>query len=155
MPVGVVSEAGLLLHVVADDGRAHSRWRRAPRAARNHPADLMAGDLMSSPAITTTPQASITQAATIAARAHIKVLPVVDADGRVVGMTNRAALLGAYAKRSRRHQAVPSRSDSGRRLAGVSPSPVRRLCRRRSAATDTVADAVGDSPGDVVENVRT
>jgi CBS-domain-containing membrane protein len=97
VPVGVVSEADLLVHAVADDGQAHSHWHRAARAVHHRPpAELTAGDLMSSPAITTTPEASITQAATIAAHAHVKVLPVVDAYGRVVGMLSRAALLGAY-----------------------------------------------------------
>jgi CBS domain-containing protein len=102
VPLGVVSEADLL-NAVADDGRAHTQWRRVARAARTRtPADLTAADLMSSPAITTTPDASITQAATIAGQAHVKVPPVVDANGRVVGILSRAALLAAYLNEAER-----------------------------------------------------
>lgn len=103
VPVGVVSEADLLLHVVAHDDQAHTHWRPAWHAAQHRtPADLTAGDLMSSPAVTTTPDSSITHAAATAAHAHVKVLPVVDGNGRVVGMLSRAALLGAYLSEAER-----------------------------------------------------
>lgn len=82
MVVGMVSEADLLAHVVTCESDELN--------------GLTAADLMSSPAITTTPDATITRAAAVAAHAHLKVLPVIDAIGRVVGMLSRADILGTY-----------------------------------------------------------
>lgn len=78
--VGVVSEADLLLKAQGgDESRAVS-----------------AGQLMTVPAVTVTRNASIAGAARLMARGHLKRLPVVDDDGRLVGLVSRGDLLKIY-----------------------------------------------------------
>lgn len=77
---GVVSEADLLLKAQgADESRA-----------------VTAGQLMTVPAVTVTKDATIPGAARLMARGHLKRLPVVDGDGRLVGMVSRGDLLKIY-----------------------------------------------------------
>ncbi|WP_204357611.1 MULTISPECIES: CBS domain-containing protein [unclassified Streptomyces] len=77
---GVVSEADLLLKAQgADESRA-----------------VTAGQLMTVPAVTVTKDASIASAARLMARGHLKRLPVIDADGRLVGVVSRGDLLKIY-----------------------------------------------------------
>ncbi|MCC0094487.1 CBS domain-containing protein [Streptomyces flavotricini] len=77
---GVVSEADLLLK------------RQATRT--DH--DTTAGELMTRPAVTVTKDATIPVAARLMARSHLKRLPVVDEDGRPVGLVSRGDLLKVY-----------------------------------------------------------
>jgi CBS domain-containing protein len=56
-----------------------------------------AHELMISPAITTTPQASIPEVADLLVNHHIKRLPVIE-DGKLVGIVSRADLVRALAK---------------------------------------------------------
>lgn len=60
-------------------------------ALKNHTA----ADVMTSPVITVTPDTSITAAVELTIARRIKRLPVVDSEGRLMGMVGRAALLGA------------------------------------------------------------
>ncbi|MFD9268553.1 CBS domain-containing protein [Streptomyces goshikiensis] len=77
---GVVSEADLLLKAQgADESRA-----------------VTAGQLMTVPAVTVTKDATIPGAARLMARGHLKRLPVVDGDGRLIGMVSRGDLLKIY-----------------------------------------------------------
>ncbi|MFE1896979.1 CBS domain-containing protein [Streptomyces yangpuensis] len=76
-PVGVVSEADLL------------RRRPAGGAAT-------AGDLMTSPAVTARPEWSVVRAARIMQRHGVKRLPVVDEEGRVVGILSRSDLIQLF-----------------------------------------------------------
>ncbi|MET9881837.1 CBS domain-containing protein [Streptomyces sp. NPDC006430] len=77
---GVVSEADLLLKAQgADESRA-----------------VTAGDLMTVPAVTVPKDATIAGAARLMARGHLKRLPVVDDDGRLVGVVSRGDLLKIY-----------------------------------------------------------
>ncbi|MFC9819569.1 CBS domain-containing protein [Streptomyces erythrochromogenes] len=77
---GVVSEADLLLKTQgADESRA-----------------VTAGQLMTVPAVTVTKDATIPGAARLMARGHLKRLPVVDGDGRLVGVVSRGDLLKIY-----------------------------------------------------------
>jgi CBS domain-containing protein len=77
---GVVSEADLLLQTQGVD---------APRA-------VTAGQLMTSPAVTVTRDATLAGAARLMARDQLKRLPVVDGDGRLVGVVSRSDLLKVY-----------------------------------------------------------
>ncbi|MFB7209125.1 CBS domain-containing protein [Streptomyces sp. NPDC056255] len=78
--VGVVSEADLLLKAQgADESRA-----------------VTAGQLMTVPAVTVPRNAGIAGAARLMARGHLKRLPVVDDDGRLVGVVSRGDLLKIY-----------------------------------------------------------
>lgn len=77
---GVVSEADLLLKAQgADESRA-----------------VTAGQLMTVPAVTVTKDATLPGAARLMARRHLKRLPVVDGDGRLIGVVSRGDLLKIY-----------------------------------------------------------
>ncbi|MGW5342712.1 CBS domain-containing protein [Streptomyces sp. HUAS TT3] len=77
---GVVSEADLLL------GEQDTDPDRATTA----------GQLMTRPAVTVRKDATISAAARLMARCHLKRLPVVDGDGRLVGVVSRGDLLKVY-----------------------------------------------------------
>ncbi|WP_406186713.1 CBS domain-containing protein [Streptomyces sp. NBC_01006] len=78
--VGVVSEADLLLKAQgADESRA-----------------VTAGQLMTFPAVTVTEETGIASAARLMAHGHLKRLPVVERDGRLVGVVSRGDLLKIY-----------------------------------------------------------
>ncbi|MFE2245332.1 CBS domain-containing protein [Streptomyces lavendulae] len=79
-PVGVVSEADLL------------RRRPAGGAAA-------AEDLMTSPAVTARPEWSVVRAARVMQRHRVKRLPVVDEEGRVVGILSRSDLIRLFLRR--------------------------------------------------------
>lgn len=95
--VGVVSEGDLMAHIVVD-GDGYSRGRHVPHAAalkrKAHAAT--AAELMTTPAITTRPHASIVEAAQTAAQAGVRHLPVVDGDGHLVGIISRSDLLRVF-----------------------------------------------------------
>ncbi|CAL9337300.1 Inosine-5'-monophosphate dehydrogenase [Streptomyces sp. enrichment culture] len=78
-PVGVVSEADLL------------RRRAGGTSA--------AGELMSSPAVTARPEWSVVRAARVMQRHGVKRLPVVGADGRLVGVLSRSDLVRLFLRR--------------------------------------------------------
>lgn len=92
--VGVVTEADLLSEEdkTARDRRAGPKrpWRRPQHWA------LTAGELMTSPAITIHPDATIPGAARTMNTHHIRRLPVVDEDGRLLGIVSRRDLLGVF-----------------------------------------------------------
>ncbi|MFD8410961.1 CBS domain-containing protein [Streptomyces sp. NPDC059650] len=81
-PVGVVSEADLL--------------RR--RTVGSTPT---AEDLMTSPAVTARPEWSVVRAARVMQRHGVKRLPVVDTEGRVIGVLSRSDLIRLFLRRDR------------------------------------------------------
>jgi CBS domain-containing protein len=97
--VGVVSEADLL---AAEDEPARQarlasalgrRWRlRRPRPQ----ASLNAGTLMTAPAITIGPDATIPAAARLMNTHHVRRLPVVDDEGALMGIVSRRDLLSVF-----------------------------------------------------------
>ncbi|MBO0914548.1 CBS domain-containing protein [Streptomyces laculatispora] len=94
--VGVVSEADLL---PKEEFHEHppgmiDQMRRLGDTAKA--GSVRAEELMSSPAITIEPGASLPQAARLMADRRIKRLPVVDADGRLKGIVSRADLLKIF-----------------------------------------------------------
>jgi CBS domain-containing protein len=96
--VGVVSEADLL-HKEEYQGQEDSRhWleTRRERAARAKASGRRAIDVMSTPGVTVDPDATVAEAARRLARHRIKRLPVVDHQGRLVGIVSRADLLRLY-----------------------------------------------------------
>jgi CBS domain-containing protein len=96
---GVVSEADLL--AAQDQAGRRARTGRAGhlpwpgRQARPHP-QLTAEQLMSSPAITIHPDAPISRAARLMQAHHVKRLPVVDSDDKLIGMVSRRDLLSVF-----------------------------------------------------------
>ncbi len=95
---GVVTEADLL---AAEDETARQarmagtigrRWR-----LRKQPhVSLTAGTLMTAPAITTGPDATIPAAARLMNTHHVRRLPVIDADGKLAGIVSRRDLLSVF-----------------------------------------------------------
>ena len=96
---GVVSEDDLLTTRdraarQAQIGKTgHLPWPHHPD--RQHPK-LTAGEMMSSPAITIHPDAPIPRAARLLHDRHIKRLPVVDSDGKLIGIVSRRDLLRVF-----------------------------------------------------------
>lgn len=98
--VGIVSESDLLrrlvraevLRVFAEQPPvATSGWQSRATAET-------AGGLMSQPAISTTPQASVDEALTLMHRHGVRRLPVLDQAARVIGIVTRTDLLQPYAR---------------------------------------------------------
>jgi CBS-domain-containing membrane protein len=93
--VGVVSEDDLLVRegFRAVGGGPRFLLRHADRVKAG---GLTAAGLMTTPAITIRPEAGVAAAARTLHTRHVKRLPVVTGDGRLVGVVSRADLLGVY-----------------------------------------------------------
>ena len=96
--VGVVSEADLL---AAEDetsrqARMSSSLGRRRFLHKDPPASLTAGTLMTAPAVTVGPDATIPAAARLMNTHHVRRLPVVDGDGTLVGIVSRRDLLSVF-----------------------------------------------------------
>jgi CBS domain-containing protein len=95
---GVVTEADLLAAEDETNRRARmassigGRWlhRKQPHVS------LTAGTLMTAPAITIAPDATIPAAARLMNSHHIRRLPVVDENGKLVGIVSRRDLLSVF-----------------------------------------------------------
>ena len=99
--VGVVSEADMLAKE-ALDGRPHGTpgliVRLARRGQFRKAEGLTASDLMTSPAVTVTPDDAVDHAARQMHARGLHRLPVVDADGRLVGIVSQADVLAVYGR---------------------------------------------------------
>jgi CBS domain-containing protein len=98
---GVVSEADLLLKQEHPEGTrdAHLFELHRHRVERAKAAGTAARQLMTSPAVTIGPVATVVEAAWAMHSAGVKRLPVVDpATGRLVGVVTRGDLLRVYAR---------------------------------------------------------
>ena len=95
--VGVVSEADLLLKEMFGLAVHHQLVEsRRTRRERAKAGAQIARDLMTSPAVTIGPEAPIAEAARVMHDLAVKRLPVVDKDGRVVGIVTRSDLLRVF-----------------------------------------------------------
>jgi len=95
--VGVVSEADLLAAEDDRTRRARMATTTGRRRLRRHPqANLTAGTLMTAPAITIGPDATIPAAARVMNTHHVRRLPVTDKDGKLVGIVSRRDLLSVF-----------------------------------------------------------
>ncbi|MFI6416419.1 CBS domain-containing protein [Streptomyces sp. NPDC050842] len=104
-PVGVVSEADLLRRHTAKDG---------PSTAEA---------MMSSPVLTARPSWTAVEAARLMERHRVKRLPVVDSDGRLIGVLSRSDLLQLFLRRDRSIQ-EEIREDVVVRILRLSPAAV-------------------------------
>ena len=95
---GVVSEADLLAaeDETARQARMASAIGRRWRLRKQPRASLTAGPLMTAPAITIGPDATIPAAARLMNTHHIRRLPVVDEEGKLVGIVSRRDLLSVF-----------------------------------------------------------
>jgi CBS domain-containing protein len=96
--VGVVSEADLLAKEALEysvpgrtGGILHGR-EKAKAAA------VVAADLMTQPAVTIGPREPVSRAARLMYSRKIKRLPVVDDDGRLIGIVSRTDVLSVYSR---------------------------------------------------------
>jgi CBS domain-containing protein len=96
---GVVSESDLLAKEEHKDG-GKRRWfgRRRDRSSWAKAQALTAEDLMTTPAITVHPDATIVEAARLLDRHRIKRLPVTDDDNRLIGIVSRRDLLSVFTR---------------------------------------------------------
>ncbi|WP_405758123.1 MULTISPECIES: CBS domain-containing protein [unclassified Streptomyces] len=94
--VGVVSEADLLPKEEFHEHRPGliEQMRRLGDTAKA--GSTRAENLMTAPAVTIRPDATLPQAARLMADRHIKRLPVVDADGTLKGVVSRSDLLKVF-----------------------------------------------------------
>lgn len=94
--VGVVSEADLLYKQAAPrlpNGTIRLAWLlRQPSKA----SATTAAELMTKPAVTISPSATVTEAAQLMQALRIKRLPVVDEEGRLAGIVSRADVLSVF-----------------------------------------------------------
>ncbi|MFJ6405479.1 CBS domain-containing protein [Streptomyces hydrogenans] len=94
--VGVVSEADLLLKEEFHDRRLGMIERLRRRDATAKAASDRAAELMTTPAVTVPPGASLSRAARLMAVRRVRRLPVVDADGTIRGVVSRSDLLKVF-----------------------------------------------------------
>jgi CBS-domain-containing membrane protein len=96
---GVVSEADLLATQDQAARKARDKaagpWPWTRRRAAQHP-NRTAEQLMTKPAITIHPDAPIPRAAAVMRHHHVKRLPVVDPDGKLIGIVARRDLLSVF-----------------------------------------------------------
>lgn len=97
---GVVTEADILSTAGLKEGHSfrdilrHILGEPLPGRRRGH----IVGDIMTSPAITTRPEAEISEVAKILDEKRIKRLPVVDDGNRLIGIISRADIVRAMKK---------------------------------------------------------
>jgi CBS domain-containing protein len=120
--VGVVSEADLLPKEEFPQGPPGARLLegRRRRGLRAKAAGDTAVELMTAPAITIAPDASLAEAARLLHRHQIKRLPVLDPAGPLVGIVSRVDLLQVFL-RSDDQIAQEVRQDVLRRALGMDP----------------------------------
>jgi CBS domain-containing protein len=96
--LGIVSEADLLHKMEFAGLEPHLRLleRKQRRAARAKASGDTARELMSSPAVTVSPDVALSAAAQAMEHERVKRLPVVDEQGRLVGIISRRDLLRVY-----------------------------------------------------------
>jgi CBS-domain-containing membrane protein len=96
--VGIVSEADLLLKEEFAEKPTKDRLfqSRRQRETRAKAAGDTAAELMTSPAVTVGPDASVAEAARLLHRHGVKRLPVVDPAGPLLGIVSRADLLKVF-----------------------------------------------------------
>jgi CBS-domain-containing membrane protein len=92
--IGIVSEADLLAKEALTDPGVLTGM--LPYGDVRKAEGLTAGDLMTPRAVTIRPEDSIEHAAQLMHFLHVKRLPVVDADGGLVGLVSRTDVLAVY-----------------------------------------------------------
>ncbi|MEV7026161.1 CBS domain-containing protein [Kitasatospora sp. NPDC093558] len=121
-PLGVVSEADLLRTLAAQEDTGS--LLPAPESAHaGLGGAATAADLMTTQPVCTTPGTSVVAAARLMSRHGLKRLPVLDDDGRVIGMVSRGDLLRVFLREDRviRREIV---EEVLGRIDGVSPAEI-------------------------------
>ena len=95
LPVGIVTERDLC--------RCYAR-----SFGDNQALDLRLGDLMTSPLVTVNIDTTLDEALTLARTRHVRHLPVLDPDDKLVGVLTQSSMLNAYMFEIQRHNQVVS-----------------------------------------------
>lgn len=120
---GVVSEADLLPKIEFEGVDEPAPFLDRNRKARAKAVGTTAGEVMTSPAVTITPDESVTAAARLMDRKRVKRLPVVDTDGQPVGIVSRHDLLRVFVQTDEVIQAEVV-EDVFRRILWIEPPQV-------------------------------
>jgi CBS domain-containing protein len=91
--VGVVSEADLL---AKQAGAGRPGWQ--PRRKHLTTAEFTAADLMSEPAVTTSPDELVASVARLMSERKLRRVPVVDRGGRLVGIVCQSDVLSVFSR---------------------------------------------------------
>jgi CBS domain-containing protein len=100
LPVGVVSEGDLLLKQGRTDEatRLPGRLRPTARAEASKAGGVIAAQLMSTPPVTISADATLPEAARLMHSRKVKRLLVTDGGGRLIGIVSRADLLSVFVR---------------------------------------------------------
>ncbi|MFB3737607.1 MAG: CBS domain-containing protein [Candidatus Velamenicoccus archaeovorus] len=127
--IGIVSEGDLILKEdPLLEGDPHLLEGRQRRIDREKHAGLVAAQLMTTPVVTVTPEASLGDAARLMHRHQVKRLPVVGPGGEVLGIVSRADLLKVFLRQDAEIEAE-IREDIIRRTLWIEPSTIRVVVR--------------------------
>jgi len=91
--LGIVAESDLLIKEELTEGHVRTPLQRRGRA---RPAGTTAGEIMTSPVVTIDSSQTLGQAARVFHQRHIGRLPVVEDDGRLIGIVTRSDLLTVF-----------------------------------------------------------
>jgi CBS-domain-containing membrane protein len=94
--IGVVSESDLLVKAALEGTVPGVLRGLGQRHVRSQVTGLTAADLMSAPAVTIGPDEPVSHAARLMYNKRVKRLPVVGADGTLVGIVTRSDVLSVY-----------------------------------------------------------
>jgi len=97
---GIVTDTDLVARIDPDQRPGlltmlRSRWNREAQRQVQRAYGQRAADVMTTPVVTVRDTTSVIDALTLTVERHVKRLPVVDADGRLIGIVSRPALLAA------------------------------------------------------------
>jgi len=91
--LGIVAESDLLIKEELTEGHLRTPLQRRGRARL---AGTTAGEIMTSPGVSIDPTLTLGQAARVFRRRHVGQLPVVDDDGRLIGIVTKSDLLTVF-----------------------------------------------------------
>jgi len=145
--VGVLSEGDVLFKEMGRVGKKGllERWLDLPLADTGAKIEARTvGEAMSAPAVTIGPKRPLAEAASTMIEQGVKRLPVVDAEGMLVGIVTRADLVRAFV-RSDEEIAQEIRDDVIRRTLWIAPETVEVAVERGevrlTGEVETKADA--------------
>jgi CBS domain-containing protein len=96
--IGIVSETDLLAKVALEGTVPQTLQSLPHQRERSRVSGLTAAELMSRPAVTIGPDAPVSHAARLMYNKRVKRLPVVGADGTLIGIVSRSDVLSVYSK---------------------------------------------------------
>jgi len=96
--IGVVSETDLLTKEALEGSVPRTVQGLTRQRVRSQVDGVTAADLMTKPAVTISPDQTVTDAARLMYNRRVKRLPVVSGDGTLIGIVTRSDVLSVYSK---------------------------------------------------------